>query len=70
MVVFEVDIQSSIDSISWPSSSRNHKTSDQAALREKCPIESLFWSMFSCIRTEYGDLRSDDDDDELLLWYG
>ena len=25
-------------------------------LREKCPNAGLFWSVFSCIRTEYGDL--------------
>ena len=28
------------------------------ALREKCPITEFFWSVFSRIRTEYGDLRS------------
>ena len=26
-------------------------------LREKCPNTEFFWSLFSCIRTEYGDLR-------------
>ena len=25
-------------------------------LREKCPYSELFWSVFSCIRTEYGDI--------------
>ena len=25
-------------------------------LREKCPNAGFFWSVFSCIRTEYGDL--------------
>ena len=31
-----------------------------SSLREKCPntIQSFFWSVFSYIRTEYGDLRS------------
>ena len=24
--------------------------------REKCPNRKIFWSVFSCIRTEYGDL--------------
>ena len=24
----------------------------------KCPNTELFWSVFSCIRTEYGDIRS------------
>ena len=28
------------------------------SLREKDPNAELFWSAFSCIRTEYGDLRS------------
>ena len=27
-------------------------------LREKCPDTEFFWSVFSCIRTEYGDLGS------------
>ena len=27
-------------------------------LREKCTYEEFFWSVFSGIRTEYGDLRS------------
>ena len=27
-------------------------------LREKCTYEEFFWSVFSRIRTEYGDLRS------------
>ena len=31
---------------------RNTKTS----LPEKCPYSELFWSVFSRIRTEYGDL--------------
>ena len=25
-------------------------------LREKCPCSELFWSAFSCIRTEYGEM--------------
>ena len=25
-------------------------------LHEKCPNTKFFWSMFSCIRIEYGDL--------------
>ena len=29
-----------------------------SALREKCPNTEFFWSVFSYIRTEYGDLRS------------
>ena len=28
------------------------------ALREKCPIRSFFWSVFSLIRTEYRDLQT------------
>ena len=28
------------------------------ALRKKCPYSKLFWSIFSRIRTEYGDIRS------------
>ena len=27
-------------------------------LREKCPYSELFWSIFSLIRTEYGEIRS------------
>ena len=28
------------------------------SLREKCPYSELFWSVFSRIRTEYGEIRS------------
>ena len=28
------------------------------SLREKCPIRSFFWSVFSRIRTEYGKIRA------------
>ena len=28
----------------------------KASLREKCPYSELFWSVFSCIRTEYGKI--------------
>ena len=28
------------------------------ALRENCLYSELFWSAFSCIRTEYRDIRS------------
>ena len=28
------------------------------ALREKCPYSEFFWSIFSCIGTEYGEIRS------------
>ena len=31
---------------------------DSLSLREKCPNGSFFWSVFFCIRTEYGDLQS------------
>ena len=27
-------------------------------LREKCPYLEFFWPVFSCIRTEYGEIRS------------
>ena len=27
-----------------------------ATLRKKCPYSELFWSVFSCIRTEYGEM--------------
>ena len=33
-----------------------HKT--YLALRIECPYLELFWSVFSCIRTEYGEIRS------------
>ena len=26
------------------------------SLREKCPNSEFFWSLFSCIRTEYGEI--------------
>ena len=25
-------------------------------LREKCPYSELFWSLFSCVRTKYGEI--------------
>ena len=28
------------------------------SLREKCPYSELFWSVFSRIQTEYGELQS------------
>ena len=28
------------------------------ALREKCPYSKFFWSLFFCMRTEYGEIRS------------
>ena len=28
-------------------------------LREKCPKRSDFWSVFSCIRTEYGKIQTE-----------
>ena len=30
----------------------------QLSLREKCPYSEFFWSVFSCIRTEYGERQS------------
>ena len=30
----------------------------QITLREKCPYSGFFWSVFSCLRTEYGEMRS------------
>ena len=27
-------------------------------LREKCPYSDLFWSVFSCIQTEYGKIQN------------
>ena len=29
-----------------------------ARLRKKSPYSEFFWSVFSCIRTEYGEIRS------------
>ena len=29
-----------------------------ASLREKCPYLEIFWSVFSGIRTKYGEIRS------------
>ena len=28
-----------------------------SSLREKCPYSEFFWSVFSCNRTEYGEIR-------------
>ena len=33
-------------------------TADCSTLREKCQYSELFWSAFSCIRTEYGKMRT------------
>ena len=30
----------------------------QITLREKCPYSGFLWSVFSCLRTEYGEMRS------------
>ena len=27
-------------------------------LHEKCPYSEFFWSLFSCIRIEYGEIQS------------
>ena len=35
-----------------------HSTSQSTSLREKGPNMEFFWSIFSCIQTEYGNLRS------------
>ena len=32
--------------------------SHQSPLCKKCPFSELFWSVFSCIRTEYGEIQS------------
>ena len=31
-------------------------------MRKKCPYSELFWSVFSRIRTEYGEMRRDTDE--------
>ena len=31
---------------------------DRCSLRKKCPYTESFWSTFSCIQTEYGEVRS------------
>ena len=41
------------------------------SLREKCPNKKFFWSVFSCIRTEYGDLlriQKNTDQKKLRIW--
>ena len=38
--------------------SRCHLLKFEEVLREKCPYSELFWSVFSNIRTEYGEIRS------------
>ena len=32
--------------------------SQKHTLRKKCPYSELFWSVFSSIQTEYGEIRS------------
>ena len=34
------------------------KKLDLSSVRKKCPYSEFFWSVFSSILTEYGDLRS------------
>ena len=34
------------------------KFNQSHTLREKCPYSELFWSVFSRIRTEYGEIYS------------
>ena len=41
-----------ISFLPWSSCIRN------TSLREKCPSTEIFWSIFFCIQTEYGDLKS------------
>ena len=35
-----------------------HHFLNNMSLRKKCPYWELFWSVFSRIRTEYGEIRS------------
>ena len=35
-----------------------HKPTDTQTLCKTCPFLELFWSVFSCIWTEYGEIRS------------
>ena len=35
----------------------NGKLCFLASLREKCPCSEIVWYAFSCIRTEYGEIR-------------
>ena len=34
----------------------NSTVNENQALRKKCPYSEFFWSVFSCIRTEYGEI--------------
>ena len=36
---------------------RAYQKRQTITLREKCPYSELFWSSFSCIRAEYGEVR-------------
>ena len=44
----------------WDNNYSNHYIKTKALLHcvKSVQIRSFFWSVFSCIRTEYGDLRS------------
>ena len=48
------DLRKTIDIVRFILTSLLHMHS----LREKCPKMEFFWSVFSCIRTEYGEIRS------------
>ena len=37
---------------------KNNLITLKTSLREKCPYSDLFWSSFSCIWTEYGEILS------------
>ena len=39
------------------------------SLCEKCPYSEFFWSVFSRIRTEYGEIRSMDMDTFHVVWH-
>ena len=44
----------------WPfiNTMPDYMKSKSVPLREKCPYSDFFWSVFFCIRAEYGEIRS------------
>ena len=62
---FKYEVESNVPhaSLNLPTvDSFSHREEDQQSeeqsLRKTCPYSELFWSVFSHIRTEYGEMRS------------
>ena len=57
----KIEMESIPRSLAWALREKSPWLRNQLyALRKKYPYSELFWSVFSRIRTEYGEIRSDD----------